>query len=240
MQHLPPQKPKDLARYIDHTLLRATASEAEIKKLCQEAVEHSFFAVCVNSCHVAFAAQLLKKYSEICIASVVGFPLGAMTTEAKVFEAQEALKHGAKEIDMVVRIDLVKTNELDRVREDIASVVQMARETRQDSLVKVILETGLLTPEEIVKTSKAAEAAGAQFIKTCTGFSTAGKPAGGATVEDIKLMRESVKSEIQIKASGGIRNFSQAYNLILAGANRLGTSSGVSLVTEGHTTNNIY
>lgn len=236
----PPKTPTELAPFIDHTLLRADASEADIRKLCEEAVRHRFFAVCVNSAHVEFASQLLAKVdpshkqdSRVRIAAVVGFPLGACTTSTKVFETEEALRLGAEEVDMVVRVDLVKTGEFTRVREDIASVVQAAARVRPDSLVKVILETGLLTLEEIARAARAADEAGAQFIKTCTGFSTAGSPAGAATVEHVALMRESAREHVQIKASGGVRNFEMARSLILAGADRLGTSSGVALVSEG-------
>lgn len=236
----PPKTPTELAPFIDHTLLRADASEADVRKLCEEAVQHRFFAVCVNSAHVQFASDLLAKIdpfhkqdSRIRVAAVVGFPLGACTASTKVFEAEEALRLGAEEIDMVVRVDLVKTGEFTRVREDIASVVQAASRVRPQALVKVILETGLLSLEEIARTSRAADEAGAQFIKTCTGFSTAGSPAGAATVEHVALMRESAREHVQIKASGGIRNFEMARSLILAGADRLGTSSGVALVSEG-------
>lgn len=236
----PPKTPSELAPFIDHTLLRADATEADIRKLCQEAVQHRFYAVCVNSGHVAHAAELLgeldpyhKQDSRVRIAAVVGFPLGACTTSTKVFETEECLRLGAEEIDMVVRVDLVKTGDFQRVREDIASVVQAAARKGPHVLVKVILETGLLTLEEIARASRAADEAGAQFIKTCTGFSTAGAPAGAATVEHVALMRESARSHVQVKASGGIRTFEMARNLILAGADRLGTSSGVSLVSAG-------
>lgn len=236
----PPKSPAELAPFIDHTLLRADASEADIKKLCEEAVRHRFFAVCVNSAHVAFSSNLLAKIdpshkqdSRVRVAAVVGFPLGACTTSTKAFETEEALRLGAEEIDMVVRVDLVKTGEFTRVREDIAAVVQAAARVKPHALVKVILETGLLTLEEIAHASRAADEAGAQFIKTCTGFSTAGSPAGAATVEHVALMRESAREHVQIKASGGVRSFEMARSLILAGADRLGTSSGVALVSEG-------
>ncbi len=237
----PPKIPSELAIFIDHTLLRADATEAAIQNLCNEALTNGFYAVCVNSGHVEFAvrslAKLRQEYSssaptmvkngDVQVAAVVGFPLGACTTSTKVFETKEALRFGATEIDMVLRVDLVKTGEFGRVRDDIGAVVEAAGKT---ALVKVILETGLLTLEEIARSSRAADEAGAHFIKTCTGFSTAGLPAGGATVEHIALMRESARDHVKIKASGGIRNFEMARSLILAGADRLGTSSGVSLV----------
>lgn len=236
----PPKTPGELAQFIDHTLLRADATEAMIQILCKEALTHGFYAVCVNSGHVGYAkkalAALLTSGSEtekkrtVKVAAVVGFPLGACTTSTKVFETKEALRLGASEIDMVLRVDLVKTGEFGRVRDDIRAVVNAAAEVDKSALVKVILETGLLTLEEIAKSSRAADEAGAHFIKTCTGFSTAGLPAGGATVEHVALMRESAGDHVKIKASGGIRNFEMARSLILAGADRLGTSSGVSLV----------
>jgi deoxyribose-phosphate aldolase len=241
----PPQTPSELASFIDHTLLRADATQAMIQILCKEALTHGFYAVCVNSGHVAFATKALRelaaampetaKKPTVQVAAVVGFPLGACTTSTKVFETKEALRLGAKEIDMVLRVDLVKTGEYTRVRDDIRSVVDAAAEVDKSALVKVILETGLLTLEEIARSSRAADEAGAHFIKTCTGFSTAGLPAGGATVEHVALMRESAGDHVKIKASGGIRNFEMARSLILAGADRLGTSSGVSLIGSSAT-----
>lgn len=234
----PPKTPSELAIFIDHTLLRADASEAMIQNLCSEALIHGFYAVCVNSGHVEFASKALERLKQILdrkvkntdvkVAAVVGFPLGACTTTTKVFETKEAIRLGASEIDMVLRVDLVKTGEYGRVRDDIRAVVDAAGKL---AIVKVILETGLLTLEEIARASRAADEAGAHFIKTCTGFSTAGAPAGGATVEHIALMRESARDHVKIKASGGIRDFAMARSLILAGADRLGTSSGVSLVS---------
>ena len=236
----PPQTPSELASFIDHTLLRADATEAMIQILCKEALTHGFYAVCVTSGHVAYAKKCLRELAaampeaaekpSVQVAAVVGFPLGACTTSTKVFETKEALRLGATEIDMVLRVDLVKTGEYTRVRDDIRAVVNAAAEVDKSALVKVILETGLLTLEEIARSSRAADEAGAHFIKTCTGFSTAGLPAGGATVEHVALMRESAGDHVKIKASGGIRNFEMARSLILAGADRLGTSSGVSLV----------
>lgn len=235
-----PKTPRELAPFIDHTLLRADATEAMVQILCKEAMINGFHAVCVNPGHVAYAGKCLRELAaamsetpgipSVQVAAVVGFPLGACTTLTKVFETKEALRLGATEIDMVLRVDLVKTGEYTRVRDDIRAVVAGAAEVDKSALVKVILETGLLSLEEIARSSRAADEAGAHFIKTCTGFSTAGLPAGGATVEHVALMRESAGDHVKIKASGGIRNFEMARSLILAGADRLGTSSGVSLI----------
>lgn len=240
----PPKTPSELALFIDHTLLRADTTEAMIQTLCKEALTHGFYAVCVNSCHVAYAIKCLRelratmpeeaKNPSVQVAAVVGFPLGACTTSTKVFETKEAINLGASEIDMVLRVDLVKTGEFGRVRDDIRAVVDAAAQVSKSAIVKVILETGLLTLEEIARSSRAADEAGAHFIKTCTGFSTAGLPAGGATVEHVALMRESARDHVKIKASGGIRDFEMARSLILAGADRLGTSSGVSLVSDSN------
>ncbi len=217
----PPKAPADLAAFIDHTLLKPEATKAQIETLCREAIGNHFYAVCVNGAHVASARGFLSG-SPIRLAAVVGFPLGAMAPKAKAFEAELAVRDGATEIDMVIRIDLAKTGEFTGVRDDIRAVVDAVK---GDALVKVILETGLLTLEEIARTSRAADEAGAHFVKTCTGFST-----GVATVEHVALMKESISETMQVKASGGVRSFEQARALILAGADRIGTSSGVSLI----------
>lgn len=230
MRHAPPppKTPRELAPFIDHTLLRPDATEAQIETLCREAIENRFFSVCVNGGHVARAAAVLRG-SGVKVAVVVGFPLGAMASRAKAFEAELAVREGASEIDMVLRIDLVKSSEFNRVRDDIVDVVKAAG----GNCVKVILETGLLTLEEIVRACRASDEAGAHFVKTCTGFSTSGgTPAGEATVEHIALMKESIAADMQVKASGGVRSFEKARALILAGADRIGTSSGVSLVSS--------
>lgn len=218
----PPKVPHELAPFIDHTLLKADAGTAAIEGLCREAIQYNFFAVCVNGAHVATASRALAK-SRVLVASVVGFPLGAMSSASKAFEAERAVLDGAREIDMVMRIDWAKSGEFTRVRDDIKAVVAAVGGAAK---VKVILETGLLTLEEIARSSRAADEAGAHFVKTCTGFST-----GVATVEHVALMRESVSSRVQVKASGGVKTFEQARALILAGADRIGTSSGVALVT---------
>lgn len=231
-RHTPPQNPSDLAPYIDHTLLKPDASEAAIEVLCREALTHGFFAVCVNGAHVSTAKRLIgdqksTRGTHVAIAAVIGFPLGAMSSAAKAFETEQAIRDGASEIDMVMRIDLAKTAKWEAVREDIAIVVQAARDR---ALVKVILETSLLTNEEIAQASRMADEAGAHFVKTCTGFSTTGAPAGAATVEHVALMKKSVRPTVQVKASGGVKTFEAAAALIAAGATRLGTSSGVALV----------
>lgn len=220
-QRPPPRQPAELAGFIDHTLLKPEADAAAIRKLCAEARTHKFFAVCVNGAHVRLAAEELRD-SGVAVASVVGFPLGAMSTIAKAREAELAAHDGAREIDMVMRIDLAKSGVFTGVRDDIREVV---RAVEGQAIVKVILETGLLSLEEISRSCRAAEEAGAHFVKTCTGFST-----GAASVEHIALMRDAVSDRVQVKASGGIRSWEQARDLILAGADRLGTSSGVQLV----------
>lgn len=217
----PPKQPAELATFIDHTLLKPEATTAQIETLCREAIDNQFYAVCVNGAHVASARDFLHG-SKVQLASVIGFPLGAMAKKAKAFEAELAARDGATEIDMVMRIDLAKTGEFTGVRDDIRAVVDAVR---NQAIVKVILETGLLTLEEIARASRAADEAGAHFVKTCTGFST-----GSATVEHVALMKESISERMQVKASGGVRSFEQARTLILAGADRIGTSSGVTLI----------
>lgn len=209
-----------MQRYIDHTLLKADAKTADIKKLCSEAKEHSFFSVCVNSCHVPLCKhELLDTGVKVC--SVVGFPLGAMSTAAKAFETQVAVENGADEIDMVINIGAAKDNRWEFVTEDIAAVVRAAN----GKTVKVILETSLLTDDEKMKVCECALKANAHFVKTSTGFG-----GGGATVEDIKLMKSIVGDKMSVKASGGVRDQDTARAMIAAGATRLGTSSGVALV----------
>ncbi len=211
----------DLAPYIDHTLLKPEASEADILKLCDEAIRHRFKAVCVNPVHVRASVERLSG-SSVLTACVVGFPLGASLAPVKALEAQNAIRDGAAEIDMVLRIDLARQARWTEVEADIASVVVAA----SGATVKVILETGLLTEEQITGACQAAERAGAAFVKTATGF--LGR---GATVEDIVLMKKSCSPRMQIKASGGVKTFEQAKALIAAGASRIGTSSGVALVS---------
>lgn len=212
---------KNLAAFIDHTLLKPDATAEQIKKLCMEAAEYKFASVCVNTCYVPLAAQMLAG-SGVKTCCVVGFPLGAMTSSAKVEEANEAIENGATEIDMVINVGAVKSGNWDYVNKDIAALVQAVR---GKALLKVIIETCLLTDEEKVKVCTLAKMAGADFVKTSTGFST-----GGATVEDVKLMRQVVGPDIGVKASGGVRDYKTAMAMINAGATRIGTSSGIVIV----------
>jgi len=211
----------NIAKMIDHTLLKADATEAQIRKLCAEAKEYGFASVCVNSCYAALASKELEG-SDVKTCCVVGFPLGAMQTQAKAFEAAQAVKDGAQEIDMVIQIGALKDGRDDAVQEDIAAVVEAAK----PAIVKVIIETCLLTEEEKVRACTLAEKAGAAFVKTSTGFST-----GGATAEDVALMRRTVGDRMQVKAAGGIHTREEALAMIEAGADRLGASSGVAIVS---------
>ena len=220
------QDPKDLAPYIDHTLLKAESTRHDIDRLCAEAAQYGFKAVCVNSSFVAQAAQRLQG-TQVHVASVVGFPLGACLRGIKAAEARAAVDLGASEIDMVIALGAVKAGDWLDVEKDVSDVVRAA----QPALVKVILETGLLQPEEIRRACEVAVQAGAHFVKTSTGF--LGR---GATLEDIRLMREAVKGRAKIKASGGIKTFAAACEMVAAGAERIGTSSGVALVSGGAAT----
>lgn len=211
-----------LAKYIDHTLLKPEGTEAELIKLCEEAKEYKFFSVCVNPCNIEKAKELLKD-SETKICTVVGFPLGQMTTEAKSFETKEAVFLGAEEVDMVINIGKLKDKDYDYVLEDIRAVVLAAGGV----LTKVIIESCLLTDEEKVKACELAKAAGADYVKTSTGFSKS-----GATKEDIALMRKTVGPEMGVKASGGIRTLEDALAMIENGASRLGLSASVSIVNS--------
>jgi len=213
---------QDVARIIDHTNLRPEATAAQIIRLCEEAREFGFGAVMVNSCHVALAHSHLQG-SGVTVGAVVGFPLGAALTSVKQFESAEALRLGAREIDMVINIGALKAGDRELVLSDIQGVAKVVHE--QGALLKVILETVLLTDEEKLAACEISENAGADFVKTSTGFL-----GGVATVEDVALMRRAVK--IGVKASGGIRSASDARAMIAAGANRLGTSSGVTIIRE--------
>lgn len=216
-----PLTPELMASFIDHTVLKPEAGFQALEKLCQEAMEYSFKAVCVNSALIYEAAQNLKgSLVEVC--SVVGFPLGAMETHAKAFEAENAVQDGATEIDMVLNLGYFKSGALDRVERDIHTVKRAIGNT---CLLKVILETCLLSPEEIVSACRISEQAGADFVKTSTGFSS-----GGARVEDVALMRRTVGPEMGVKASGGIKDWDTAVAMIKAGANRIGTSSGKEIL----------
>ncbi|TQF10598.1 deoxyribose-phosphate aldolase [Myxococcus llanfairpwllgwyngyllgogerychwyrndrobwllllantysiliogogogochensis] len=211
----------DLAPYIDHTLLKPEARQEDVVKVAEEARQHGFATVCVNSSHVATVARILAGSSTVPIA-VVGFPLGAALSSAKAFEAREAIEAGAREIDMVVNIGALKAKDHTLVFTDIAAVVKASSPLP----VKVILETALLSDEEKVFACLLSKAAGAAFVKTSTGFSS-----GGATVEDVSLMRAMVGEDVGVKASGGIRSSEDAMNMLRAGANRLGASASVAIVT---------
>ncbi len=221
-------KPKDMAKMIDHTFLRPTGRVEDIKKLCQEAKEHEFASVCIHPIFVPFAAKQLKE-SSVKVTTVIGFPLGANTTETKAFETRNAIKNGAQEMDMVMNLSAFKSRAYDLVRSDIKSVVDSTNTAgvTSDIIVKVIIETCYLDDDEIVKACELARDAGADFVKTSTGFGP-----GNATTEDVSLMRKTVGRDVGVKASGGIRNFSDALDMLDAGANRIGTSSGVEIVTD--------
>jgi len=216
--------PADIAGYIDHTLLKPDATPQEIEKLCKEAREYHFAAVCINPPFVKQCAELLRG-SGVQIATVVGFPLGTHTTATKVFETEQALVDGATEIDMVINVGELKAKHDDFVRNDIAEVVRVAH--RAGALVKVIIEAALLTDEEKVRASRLSKEAGADFVKTSTGFGP-----GGATTHDVALMRQTVGPNIGVKAAGGVKNLEQAQQMIVAGATRIGASAGVKIVQE--------
>jgi len=219
--------PRELAGVLDHTLLAAGATTADIQRLCDEAREHGFAAVCVNGVHVPLCAARLAG-SAVKVSAVVGFPLGANDPRAKSHEARLALESGAREIDMVLQIGALRAGERELVLRDIESVVGTARAER--ALVKVILETGLLSRDEIVSACRLAEEAGAGFVKTSTGFGPR-----GASREDVELMRSCVGTRLGIKAAGGIRTASFARELLAAGATRLGCSASVALVRAAET-----
>ncbi len=213
----------DIAKYIDHTNLNPNSTKADIAKLCAEAMEHKFYAVCVNPYWVRFAVKELSS-SKVAVATVIGFPLGANLTDIKIAEAQRAVSEGAEEIDMVINIGALKDKEYDYVADEIQAIVRASR----GAPVKVIIETDLLTDEEKVQATKACVKAGAAMVKTSTGFVKDGK---GATVEDVKLIKETLgDATLGIKASGAVRDYEKAKALIEAGATRLGTSSGIAIV----------
>lgn len=208
------------SKYIDHTLLKADATKDKIVKLCQEAKENDFASVCVNPCWIPTAKEILDG-TDVKVCVVIGFPLGAMTTEAKVFEAKDAVEKGAQEVDMVINIGMLKdgddayvTNEIHKIKEAVG-----------DNILKVIIETCLLTDEEKVRACKDAKEAGADFVKTSTGFATA-----GATAEDVKLMKDTVGDKLKVKAAGGIHTKEEMNAMIEAGAERIGASAGLDLI----------
>lgn len=210
---------KTLASYIDHTNLKPTATPADIELLCREGNKYQFASVCVHGCHVALAAR----ESQIPVACVVGFPLGAMNPKIKAAETKQAIRDGASEIDMVINIGWAKAGQWDKVRDDIAGVLDAA----QGHVVKVIIETALLTDREKRLACQTAQRAGAHFVKTSTGFA-----GGGATVADVALMRSVIGPHMGLKAAGGIRDLQTALDMIAAGATRLGASAGVQIVEE--------
>lgn len=216
---------KALARKIDHTILKPEATPKEVAALCEEAKKYDFASVCVNSCHVSLCSELLKG-TDVKVCTVIGFPLGATTTETKRFEAEQAIKNGAQEIDMVINIGLLKSGNYDYVFNDVNQVVLAAK--RSGAVCKVILETALLTDEEKVKACLICKNAGADFVKTSTGFSK-----GGATAGDVALMKYVVGSSVGVKASGGIRSREDADTMIASGADRIGASASVKILLGG-------
>lgn len=212
-------------KYIDHTCLKPQATKDDIIKLCEEARAHKFASVCINSCYVSLAYELLKD-TDISVCTVIGFPLGACSTMAKALETKIAYDDGCDEFDMVINIGALKDKNYDYVKNDIKKVVSEAK----GKCVKVIIETGLLSDEEKIMAVKLSCEAGASFVKTCTGFSD-----GVATVSDIKLMKNNVENGVKIKASAGIRDYETAMALIDAGADRIGTSSGISIMNGEET-----
>ncbi|MGO1369326.1 deoxyribose-phosphate aldolase [Senegalia sp. (in: firmicutes)] len=219
----------NIASKIDHTILKADTTREQVKKVCDEAKEYSFASVCVNPNYVGYVSEELKG-SSVKVTSVVGFPLGNTLKEVKAYETEQAIKNGADEIDMVINIAALKNENYDLVKEDIKAVVDASK----DKLVKVIIEACLLSNDEKVKACEIAKESGADYVKTSTGFST-----GGATIDDVKLMRKTVGAELGVKASGGIRDIETSKAMIEAGASRIGASSSVSIV-KGEKGNSDY
>jgi len=214
---------ENLAKYIDHTLLKPDTTQEQIGLLLKEAKEYEFASVCVNPYWVSYSADFLKE-ANVKVCTVIGFPLGATTTDTKVYETKQAIENGATEVDMVINIGELKSGNVDNVHQDIIAVVKAAE---GKALTKVIIETSLLTDEEKVKACELAKSAGADFVKTSTGFS-----GGGATEADIKLMRKTVGPQMGIKASGGVRTRQDALSMIEAGATRIGASAGIDIIKE--------
>ena len=212
----------ELNRMIDHTILKADASKEAVMQIIEEAKKYHFYSVCINPAWGALAQEQLQG-EPVAVCTVIGFPLGANTSETKAFETTDAINNGADEVDMVINIGALKSKDDQKVQKDIEAVVEAAKDR---ALVKVIIETSLLDREEIIRACELAKAAGADFVKTSTGFST-----GGAKVEDVRLMRETVGPEMGVKASGGIHNEEEAMAMIEAGATRIGTSAGVAIVS---------
>lgn len=216
-------KRDEIARFMDHTLLRPEATRAQIERLCDEALEYGFFAVCINPVYVRLTAERLAG-SEVTVCSVAGFPLGATPTAVKVYEARQAMADGAREIDMVIHVGALKAGDATRVQDDVAAVALACHEG--GALLKAIIEAALLDDAEKVSACRLAQAAGADFVKTSTGF------VGGATVEDVRLMRQTVGPHMGVKAAGGIRSYADAMAMIEAGANRIGASASVQIVEQ--------
>ena len=214
--------PASLAKYIDHTMLRPEAPDAAFDQLCEEAVHWGFYAVCVNSSRVRYVAKKLQG-TPVKVAAVIGFPLGQMDSRAKAFEARRCISDGASELDMVINVGALKSGNLKLVEDDIRAV---RRATRSNTVLKCIIETSLLTDEEKVIACQLSKKAGADFVKTCSGFA-----GGGATPHDISLMRRTVGPDMGVKASGGMRNYPRAVQILAAGANRIGAVSSVAIVT---------
>ncbi|MEQ2877565.1 deoxyribose-phosphate aldolase [Enterococcus asini] len=212
----------ELNRMMDHTILKADATEQDVLQVIEEAKEYHFYSVCINPTWVKLAAEKLAG-EPVAVCTVIGFPLGANTSEVKAYETTDAINNGADEVDMVINVGALKSAQYKKVQQDIEAVVAAAKDR---ALVKVIIETALLTKEEIVKACELAQAAGADFVKTSTGFSTS-----GAAAADVKLMRETVGPSMGVKASGGIHSAQEAMAMIEAGANRLGTSASVAIIT---------
>lgn len=213
---------KPLNKYFDHTLLKPEATNEQIDALCEEARQYDFYSVCVNTCYVSRCYDALRD-TDVKVAAVVGFPLGACTTQSKVFETKEAFMDGASEVDMVLNVGKFRSGDNDYIRDDIRAVAEAAHSF--GGIVKVILETCLLSDEEIAEACKLSMEAGADFVKTSTGFST-----GGATAEDVALMKKTVGDHLQVKASGGIRDYDQCMKMIEAGADRIGASASVKIM----------
>lgn len=212
----------NINKLIDHTLLKAFATSDDVKKICEEAIKYDFASVCVNPCYVSLVSELLKD-SDVRVCTVIGFPLGANTIEIKQAETMDAVSNGAEEIDMVINIGKAKEHDFNYIKEEIEAVVSAAN----GNLVKVILETCYLSSEEIIEVCKMASIAGAQFVKTSTGFGT-----GGAKVEDVELMRKNILDTMSVKASGGVRTLDDLNKMVEAGASRIGASSGAAIIAE--------
>lgn len=214
----------EINRIIDHTLLKPEATEAQIEEIVREAKEYNFFSVCVNPTWVKKCAEMLKN-SSVKVCTVIGFPLGANTLETKIFETENAIENGADEIDMVINIGYIKSEKFNEVEDEIREIAKICHDNGK--ILKVILENCLLTKDEIKKACELSDSAGADFVKTSTGFSTS-----GASAEDVKLMKDSVSDRVKVKASGGIRDYKKAIEMVNNGADRLGVSAGVAIYKE--------